>query len=842
MNIVSLRIDDVQVTAEAGSILLQAALDAGIYIPHLCAHPALPPFDSATPSQAIFRGSERIETQSEDLYEGCGLCAVEVEGMDAFVLACNTPVKQGMRIITQSPDLTTLRQKKLAGILKNHPHACLSCAQREGCSLTQCSSNVPERERCCEQFNRCELRKVAEHVGIPQDLPRYVFRDLPRVEDDPLFDRDYNLCIGCMRCVRACADAHGEAAIGFVQTGEGIVAGTLGPSLAESGCRFCGICVEVCPTGAITDRDIQPASRESELLPCKHGCPMELDIPQYARFIANGDFSGAARVIQAKTPMASILGMVCFHPCEDACRRGQVSEPVAICALKRFAMEQGAGPDVGERPSIEPTGRKAAILGSGPAGLTAAYYLAGQGHAVTVFEAMEEPGGMLRYGIPRYRLPLDVLSREIDAILSHDLIEVRTNTRVGESIGFEEFKDQGFDAVLIAAGTQAGKTLPLDGVESSGVREGMEFLREIAKGAVGGRPFVKRKVVVIGGGNVAVDAARTAIRLGAAKVDLVCLESRDRMPGHEKELIEAEEEGVKIHPSWGPARILCQNGRSTAVELKRCIAVFDDQGRFNPSFDEDVRQTLEANEIIVAIGQEPDLSFLGDGRANLAAGALIDADAETMQTSMKGVFAAGDVLNGPSSVVEAVASGKKAARAIDLFLGGDGNIDREEAARSDVRKSGRIEGFANLPRVPVPCLDPESRVEGFRVVEAGFNAEAAMAEARRCLMCDLRFRLGAVVLPPEKWLEFCAANVDSVPGTEGVFRLLDENKEIICITGTQNLRQSLSEKLEEGSNAASFFFEPEPMYTKRESELIQQYLQEHGKMPGGGEDDLDDLF
>jgi len=839
-------IDEVAIDAEAGASILEAALAAGVYIPHLCSHPDLPPYDAIPPVRAVYRGSRRIEAVDgpggENPYDGCGLCVVEVEGEDNPVRACRTPVKEGMRIRTRSAALVVLRRTHLAAILETHPHACLTCAQREGCSLTQCSSNVPVEERCCWKFNRCELRKVAGSVGIPPHLPRYRYRDLPRLNDTPLFSRDDNLCIGCMRCVRACHHTYGEAAIGYIRSDDGIVVGALGPSPPESGCRLCGICVEVCPTGALMDTDIQWASRRSDLVPCVHHCPLGLDVPEYVRRIAGGDFAGAAEVIRAGTPLAAVLGRVCFHPCEDVCRRDRITDPVTICALKRFAVEQGDEEHHEERMQAVPSGKRVAVIGSGPAGLAAADSLAGRGHAVTLFEEMEEPGGMLRFGIPGYRLPRDLLSREIDRIVSNELIEVRTNTRVGKAIGLDRLLEDGYDAVLIATGNPLGKALRVEGIDSAGVRQGIDFLREVARGDLSGRPFDGKRVVVIGGGDVAVDAARTAARLGARSVDLVCLERRDEMPAHGTEIASAEAEGIRIHPSLGPARILSDGDQVKGIEVKPCTAVFDDQGRFNPTFDESTRKTFEADEAIVAIGQVPDFSFLGESYGDLKGGQRLVVAGDTMETKARGIFAAGDIVSGPSFVAQAIASGKRAASAIDRFLGGGGIAAAEAIRRSGAVLSGRIEGFAVWQRVPVPCLDPIDRLDGFREVEGRYDPESAMKEARRCLECDLRFRFRGTVLPPEEYLAFHETVIDTMPEVEGVFRLLDGEKEIICIVGTPNLRRALREKLRTDTRARYFHFEPDPMYTKRESELIQQYLQEHGRMPGGGEDALDDLF
>jgi len=260
---ISLTIDGLKLEVEEGLTILEAAQRAGIYIPALCYHPDLPPFDSGIPSKIVYQGSLRIEGTSEG-YEGCQLCLVEVEG-DGIKTSCNTPVKEGMIVHTKTPEIVKRRQKILAKILSKHPHACLLCPQKEGCDLKHCINNVPEDERCCSKFNNCELRKVAEYVGIRGPIPRYTTKDLPVVQDEPLFIRDYNLCIGCTRCVRICNDVRGVGALSFTRLNGEIIVGTIAPTLKDSGCRFCGACVEVCPTGALLDKGITRAERKTHL-------------------------------------------------------------------------------------------------------------------------------------------------------------------------------------------------------------------------------------------------------------------------------------------------------------------------------------------------------------------------------------------------------------------------------------------------------------------------------------------------------------------------------------------------------------------------------------------------
>ena len=426
-------IDGTQVSAAKGWTILQAAQSVGIYVPAICNHRDLSSSVGANPNQSIFQGKKSIPNLASDKqFDGCQLCLVEVENR-GIVLACATPVADNMVVHTNAPPLGELRQQNLAKILSNHPHACLICPQKEGCSLTYCSSNIPEKERCCPKFNNCELREVAEYIGIPGYTPRYTFQDLPIIVDEPLFKRDYNLCVNCLRCVKACQELRGVKALGFVFDEDGrIHVGTIAPSLKESGCKFCGACVEVCPTGALSDKDIKWTERETALVPCSNACPAGIDIPGYISFIAEGKLGEAVAVIREKVPFPGVLGCVCYHPCETVCRHGELNEAIAICALKCFAAKNDTKLWKKRSKSAPSTGKRVAIIGSGPAGLTAAYYLAKSGHSVTVFEALPEAGGMMRVGIPEYRLPRHVLNSEIRNIQEAG-VDIRTNTRI-ESI------------------------------------------------------------------------------------------------------------------------------------------------------------------------------------------------------------------------------------------------------------------------------------------------------------------------------------------------------------------------------------------------------------------------
>ncbi|UCE44378.1 MAG: NAD(P)-binding protein, partial [Candidatus Bathyarchaeota archaeon] len=399
----------------------------------------------------IFRGEEPIHgtASNPDEFEGCQLCIVEVEGAEGFTTACDTPVADGMVVHTNTPEVQRLRRANLAKILAEHPHACLVCAEGEGCSKEPCSLNVPVNERCCDKFGNCELQRVAEYIGIEEDVPRYVFRELP-VEESPLIIRDLNLCISCGRCVRVCRDLRGVEALGLVYNGEEYVVGTLDSTLEDSGCKFCGACIEVCPTGAIMDKDLRWPPSEEDLIPCKHVCPVGIDIPRYIHFIDEERFDEAAAVIRGRVPFPGVLGQVCHHPCEDECRRGKLNEAMAICALKRFAAEHDTESWKTELKGAPPTGKRVAIVGSGPAGLTAAHYLARKGHAVTIFESQSELGGMMRFGAPAYRLPRAVLNKEIADILELG-VDVKPGVQIGEDLSLEDLENQ-YEATFLATG------------------------------------------------------------------------------------------------------------------------------------------------------------------------------------------------------------------------------------------------------------------------------------------------------------------------------------------------------------------------------------------------------
>ncbi len=839
-----LTIDGQRVECSGERTILQAADAAGIYIPRLCAHPDLVSATKVELSKSIWQGPTQITGDFCDQKTGefgrCNLCLVSVEGTSEPVNACDTPIEDGMVVHTDTAEVIRRRQQALAKILADHPHACLTCAQKEGCSRTDCSSNVPVDQRCCPLLGHCELQKVSEYIGIAGDTPKYLPADRAKITDEPLFERDFNLCIGCSRCVRVCRDVRGADILGAVLKEDRVWVGTIkGPKLLEAECRFCGACVEVCPTGALRDKEGAAVVRRDMPLPCASKCPAGVDIPRYLRLVAQGRNDDAVALIRSRAPLPGVLGYICFHPCEDNCRRGDIDEPVAICAAKRFAADhsQCGASAIEKQPT---TGKRVAVIGSGPAGLSAAYFLTLSGHYVEVFDRDDSPGGMLRHAIPDYRLPPEVLNRDLQ-ILKDIGIVFQMNRPFGNGLNIDSLKEQGFNAILLAVGTSKSKILPIANADVDGIYSGLEFLQSAKQQ---GEPTLSGKVVIIGGGNVAIDAAMTAIRLGAADVHLVCLESREEMPAHEWEISQAVEEGITIYPSWGPQRFTAVADKVSGVDLIRCTRVFDDAGRFTPQFNKSETKHLDAESVIVTIGQEVEKNMFAETTGlNRGPGGTIKAD--DYSTGTAGVFAAGDAVRGPSSVIDALAEGRRAAVGIDKYLGGNGLYDNApQLDKLDVPQLSSDALSLRFPRHKSVAADPRQRTSSFTLIEQTLDEKSARAEARRCLECHLRQLITPVTLPPDKWHSLNQEEIDQVPATEGVFQLLDAEKKILRISGTQNLQQDLQDCLNDPGAAEYFIYEEDPMYTKRESELIQQYLQEHGEMPGGagGDDDLDDLF
>ena len=466
--------------------------------------------------------------------------------------------------------------------------------------------------------------------------------------------------------------------------------------------------------------------------PCKATCPAHVSIQGYIALINKGKYREALELFKEAHPFPAICGRVCHHPCEEICTRGDVEEPIAIQHLHRFLADLDLSEETRYIPEIkEKKDEKVAIIGSGPAGLTVAYYLAREGYEVTVFEKLPVTGGMMAVGIPEYRLPRDVLAAEIQVILDMG-VEIRTNITFGSDITLESLKTDGYSAFFMATGLHKSRMLNVEGEDLPAVLQGVDFLRDVA---LGNKVALGKKLIVIGGGNVAIDVALCARRLGAEDISLVCLEKREEMPAWEYEIEEALEEGVTIVNSLGPKRFLQKDGQLSGVEFKRCPAVFDEKGAFNPSYDETDLTTLEGDTVIVAIGQAADLSFAEQNGIKISQKGGLEADPVTLETPIPGVFAGGDVFYGPKSIVEAVESGKEAAESIHRYLNG---VDLKEGREKDwAYEKPSTEGEAHKHRATMKRLPIDERKGNFKEIALGFSEETARQEAERCLNCGI---------------------------------------------------------------------------------------------------------
>ncbi|HEX9007407.1 MAG TPA: FAD-dependent oxidoreductase, partial [Bacteroidota bacterium] len=525
-----------------------------------------------------------------------------------------------------------------------------------------------------------------------------------------------------------------------------------------------------------------------ERVPCQMGCPIHTDAGRYVQLIAEGRYEEGYLTARSPNPFASVCGRVCAAPCEDRCRRGKIDAPITIRALKRFVTDrfgvESTAPDTQDalfRGAPEPgnkfawhlpmqvearknvaRGQKVAVIGSGPAGLSCAHDLALMGYAVTVFEAAGIAGGMLRYGIPEYRLPRSLIEKEIEKITFLG-VDIRYNTPLSAEFGIAELRQQGYEGVFLSVGTQRGRDLSVEGAQLDGVIKAIDYLLNINNGY---RVNLGRRVLVIGGGFVAfdaartalrgaaeeqtdlhsaVDAARTAVRGGAAEVHIASLESFAEMPvlrsaqGHE-EFEEAQREGIVFHPQRGPKRFLGSNGKVSAVEFIGVNRTYDEHGRFNPQYDAAFSETMEVDSVILAIGQQTDLSFLKPSdNVALTPGRTIKVDPVTLATSAPGIYAGGDAAFGPRNIIDAVANGKQAALSLDAFLRG---TPAEIAYTLSIEKIPtriytRPDDYEQWPREAAPAIDLQRRT-GISEVELGYTEEQARIQAERCLACHIQ--------------------------------------------------------------------------------------------------------
>lgn len=501
-----------------------------------------------------------------------------------------------------------------------------------------------------------------------------------------------------------------------------------------------------------------------ENIRCQHRCPAHMDVPGYIRLISQGRYLESYKLMLETNPLPAVCGYICARPCETRCKRGDFDKPVSIDALKRFVTDyifknKTAIPS----PKIKQRDKKVAIIGAGPAGLSAANSLAVMGYRVTIFEKESVPGGMLMWAIPSYRLPREQIMFDISQIQARG-VEIRTNTPIGSpGKTISDLFEEGYKAVFIAAGAQKVRKLGIPGEEGDGVMDCLEFLKNVSLGVM---RSMGKKVIVVGGGNVAMDTARTAIRftqnvgyehaemdaarmairLGAQEVHVVCLETKKEMPAFEHEIEGAEKEGITLNPSKGPKRIIRENNRVVGLETLDVKSVFDSNGRFNPTFKEGTERTIPADTVILAVGQTPDASWLeGRPEIELTPRGTIKIDDETLATTRPGVFAGGDVAYGPRIVIEAVANGKKAATSIDRYIRGEAIQEPKKkvwVTLTDSEFNTREEDYDAVPRQEMQMLNVRERQGTFNLVELGLTETQAKIEASRCLKCDLSIEVG----------------------------------------------------------------------------------------------------
>ncbi len=536
-----------------------------------------------------------------------------------------------------------------------------------------------------------------------------------------------------------------------------------------------------------------------DLVPCRTACPVHTNAGGYVRAIGEGDTAGAYAIARAPNPLASVCGRICAHPCETKCRRGLIDQPISIRALKRTVTERhGVESALGKPASLplEPLGlasrtggaaARVAVIGAGPAGLGCAHDLALLGYRVTIFDAAPVVGGMLYQGVPEYRLPRDLIRAEVDQVLSLGA-ELRLNWRLGRDFTVGDLLRNEFAAVFLGLGATRGRDLGIPGADLDGVINGVDFL---LNANLGYHVSVGHHVVVVGGGNVAIDvartvlrysteeaaslpagardllhtwgydnafidAARTALRLGARKVYLVSLEGRIEMPAHPDEVREAEEEGITLLPRRGPKAILGKDGRAVALETLDVASVFDERGRFNPTFVAGTERRIDADTIILAVGQQPDTACLAaDPDIEITPRGLVAVDPATLATKMPAVYCGGDLAFGPRIVIDAVADGKRAALSIHQHLAGS-TVPRAHGRFRTIEVNRAGDRYDRIPRQQVPAL-PVSRRTGFREVEEGYSEAQARTEASRCLWCHVE-----TVFDSERCI-LCSACVEICP-------------------------------------------------------------------------------
>lgn len=692
-------IDGIRLEVPEGKNILECALDNGIYIPHLCHHKDLNPLGS------------------------CRMCIVEVEG-EGIVPSCTLKAKDGLSVCTKTPELERLRMLALELLLAGHPEDCSTCPK----------------------YGNCELQMLIQYIGPKTGRLKMRVKGFRANEENPLLIHDMNRCVLCGRCVRACNELCGVKVLQYQKNEMETYVGTLqNKLLIDADCKFCQACAEVCPTGTIRDKLADSEKKKEDyVVPCRNACPAHTDIPRYIRHVKNGEYDAAAAVIREKVPFPRTLGYICTHVCELQCKRKEVNEAMAIRDIKRYAADHDTGSFWrGKGKQLADTGKKVCVVGAGPAGLTAAYYLRKQGHTVTIKEALPTVGGMMSYGIPSYRLPREIVATEAK-VIEEQGVKIEVNAKVEKPV--ELLKE--YDAVLMTIGGHSGVRLPMEGSQLEGVLLNADFLRNASMGKETG---IGKRLIILGGGNVAFDCARTARRLGAEEIHLACLEAREAMTADEEEIEQAKEEGIFVHPAQTFEKITGTD-HVTGVDFMNVESFsFDENRRAIIKKEEGSNHHIDADTVIFAVGQRPDIkedAGLELGRANSIAVKDIE---KNKATSVEGIFAAGDCIYGTKSVIMAIESGREVAIQIDQYLGGDGDIS-ETLAPIGIPDSyiGQTAGFGYMEKKHTKVDSPEERSDNFRLFDHGICDADICAEAGRCLQCDLRLNISK----PRVWGDY----------------------------------------------------------------------------------------
>lgn len=593
------------------------------------------------------------------------------------------------------------------------------------------------------------LLRKAEENGLMHEIPN--------------IDGTGNTVAICNCCSCSCFGLRVATLFG----GYRVVASNYHSVVDKEKCVACGQCVETCPTNALKlgqklctktplkeekyDRVVDSVWNKSKwnvdyrtnsedvvstgTAPCKTKCPAHIAVQGYIKLAAQGKYDEALELIKKENPLPAVCGRICNHACEDACTRGQIDQPIAIDEIKRFIAERELKQESRFIPKKmhDYSDKKIAIVGSGPAGLACAYYLAIDNYSVTVFEKEDKLGGMLTLGIPSFRLEKDVVDAEI-GVLKDMGVEFKTGVEVGKDVTLDELRKQGYKGFYLAIGAQGGRGIGVEGEDAEGVVAGIDFLRKVNSGKKSG---IKGNVVVVGGGNVAVDVARTALRENASTVTMYCLESEKEMPASREEVDEALEEGVKLMNGWGPKRIVVENGKVTGVEFKKCVSVYDKDHKFAPKYDENNVITVPADFVLLTVGQSIIWGDLLKGsKVELNRNNTAKADGFTYQTAEPDIFVGGDVFTGPKFAIDAIAAGKQAAISLHRFVQPGQSLvlgrDRRHYVELD-KDNIEVNGFDNTPR-QVAGYD-KAKDKTYRDARLAFTEEQLKKETERCLGC-----------------------------------------------------------------------------------------------------------